>query len=256
MPTARPIRRITSAICSSTGTIWLGSAIRAVVAMTAVIASRTGIRAATAEPNTSSRITSVSGSAIMPAVLSMPLNASSTALPVLALPSSSMSRAGWRVSGLVDAGDDRVDVRDCLVVVALRAELDHRRVAVVRDQVAVARVEGRVELPHLRVRVERLHDILDCGLERRIVGGKGFGLDQDDLGLLVGRLREAGLDDLVCGGGLADGEVVLLEVLGADLAADDDGGDYEREPAEDGCLPVVRAPPAHAGGEIVAALQR
>ena len=81
--------------------------------------------------------------------------------------------------------------------------------AVVRDQVAVARVERRVELPHLRVRVERLHDVLDCGLERRIVGGEGLGLDQDDLALLVGRLREARFDDLVRGGGLADGEVVL-----------------------------------------------
>ena len=70
---------MTSAICSSTGMIWLGSAISAVVAMTAVIASSSGIRAATAEPNTSSRITSVSGIAIIPAVFSMLLKAASVA---------------------------------------------------------------------------------------------------------------------------------------------------------------------------------
>ena len=58
-----------------------------------------------------------------PAFASMLLNAASTALPVLALPSSSMSKPGMLGSGLVDAGDDRVDVGDRLVVVALGAEL-------------------------------------------------------------------------------------------------------------------------------------
>ena len=103
MPTASPISRITSAIDSSTGMNWLGSAIRPVVAMTAVIARSSGMSAATAEPKTSSRITSVSGSATMPAVLSMLLNASSTALPVLALPSSSISKPGCRAAVLSTA---------------------------------------------------------------------------------------------------------------------------------------------------------
>ena len=78
---------MTSAICSSTAMNWLGIAISAVVAMTAVIASSSGIRAATAEPNTSSRITSVSGIAIIPAVFSMLLNAASVAFVVVTLPS-------------------------------------------------------------------------------------------------------------------------------------------------------------------------
>ena len=81
--------RITSAICSSTGTSWLGNAIRYTVATTAVIASSSGTSAATAEPKTNSRITSASGIAIVPALASMLLNAALTALVVLTLPSSS-----------------------------------------------------------------------------------------------------------------------------------------------------------------------
>ena len=56
----------------------------------------------------------------------------------------------------------------------------------------------------------------DDRLERRIVGLQGLGLDQDDLALLLVGLGEAGLDDLGRGAGLADGEVVVLEVLRAD----------------------------------------
>ena len=157
--------------------------------------------------------------------------------------------------GLVDGGLDLLDVEDGLVVGALRAELHHRRVAVGRDLIGVTSLERRVELADLRHRVERLGDVLDRGLERRIGRLQGLGLDQDDLALLVGGLREAGLDDLGRGAGLADGEVVVLEVLRADRAADDDGRDDEREPAEDRGLPVVRTPAAHAGCEVVAVLQ-
>ena len=88
---------MTSPICSSTGMNWLGSAIRLVVAMTAVIASSSGIRAATAEPNTSSRITSVSGIAIIPAVFSMLLNAASVAFVVVTLPSWLTSKPDARL---------------------------------------------------------------------------------------------------------------------------------------------------------------
>ena len=65
---------------------WLGRAIRLVVAMTAVIASSSGIKAATAEPNTNNRITSVSGIATIPAVFSMSLKAAVTR-PISSLPS-------------------------------------------------------------------------------------------------------------------------------------------------------------------------
>jgi hypothetical protein len=119
----------------------------------------------------------------------------------------------------------------------------------------MSRFERRVDLAGLREAVERLGDSCDRRLEGRIGRLQVLGLDQDDLALLVVDLGEAGLDDLGCGAGLADGEVVVLEVLRADLAADDDGRDDECEPAEDCRLPVIRTPAAHAGCEIVAVLQ-
>ena len=103
MPTARPIRRMTSAICSSTGMNWLGIAIRLVVAMTAVIARSSGTTAATAEPKTRSRITSVSGIATSPAVFSMLLKAASVALVVVTLPSWLTSKPGCLAAVLLTA---------------------------------------------------------------------------------------------------------------------------------------------------------
>jgi hypothetical protein len=50
---------------------------------------------------------------------------------------------------------------------------------------------------------------------------------------------------------LADAGVVVVELLRADLHADGERGEDEGEPAEDGGLPVARAPPAHPGGDVV-----
>ena len=73
---------MTSAIDSSMGTIWLGSATSPMVANTEVSASRSGIDAPTSEPKTSSSIPSVSGIERRPARASWPWNISSSALPV------------------------------------------------------------------------------------------------------------------------------------------------------------------------------
>jgi hypothetical protein len=157
---------------------------------------------------------------------------------------------------LVDGGVDRVDVERGLLVRALRAVLDHRRAAVVRDQVGVTGLEGRVELRDLREPVERLGDVLDRCLEGRILRRQRLGLDQDDLALLVGIVDEPGVDDLVGLAGFADVGLVVLEVLGSDRVADCERGDDEGEPAEDRGLPVARTPAAHAGCEIARVLQR
>ena len=99
------------------------------------------------------------------------------------------------------------------------------------------------------------HFLFDAAAGLGVVRRVGLRLDEHDLALLVLDLREAGLDRLRGTGGLADGVVALVEVLGADRAADEDRRDHEREPAEDRGLPVVRAPAAHAGGQVVAVLQ-
>ena len=116
--------------------------------------------------------------------------------------------------------------------------------------------QRRLELPHLREALEGRGDVFDRRAEGGIVGGLRVGLDQDPLDLLVGLLREGLLDDRVGPSGLPDDEIALLEVLGSDRPADDDGGDHEREPTEDRGLPVTCAPATHPGREVVALLQR
>ncbi len=116
--------------------------------------------------------------------------------------------------------------------------------------------ERGIELPYLREAVECLHDVCDRRLEPGIAGLEGLRLDQNDLALLVGGRGEARLDQRVGRAGLADCEVARLEVLRADGGADDDGRGDEREPAEDRGLPVVRAPAAHPGRDVVRSLER
>ena len=72
-----------------------------------------------------------------------------------------------------------------------------------------------------------------------------FDCSEHHLALLLDALAvlvdgEAGVrDDPVGGAGLADVGVVLVDLLRADLHADEDGQDDEGEPAEDGGLPVA-----------------
>ena len=58
------------------------------------------------------------------------------------------------------------------------------------------------------------------------------------------------MEDAVGAAGLADAELVDLQGVGADGAADRRGGDDEREPAEDRLAAVLSAPSACPGGEV------
>src|SRR5207247_2411115 len=50
-------------------------------------------------------------------------------------------------------------------------------------------------------------------------------------------------------------DVVVLDVVRSYFGADHEGGDHEHKPAEDCDLPVACAPAAHAGRDVVRALQ-
>jgi hypothetical protein len=73
---------------SPSGTIWLGSADRPSVAITAVSPSSSGTPAATSAPKASSRMTSVIGSESFSALPKSSLNAWESALDALAEPNS------------------------------------------------------------------------------------------------------------------------------------------------------------------------
>jgi hypothetical protein len=82
--------------------------------------------------------------------------------------------------------------------------------------------ERRLQLLHLREGGERRRDVVDRRPEGGILHRVGLGLDQDDFALLLGLFREAGIDDLVGPGGLADVAVVGLEVLRSNRLADEE----------------------------------
>ena len=147
---------------------WLEIAIRPMAATTEVMPSSSGIEAATSDPSTIIRMMIVSGIEIRPAFASPPLISASIAFSV-DVPTDSTVKPGWRASTLSMAATMIVDVEDGLLVGALRRVGDHRRVAVLRDQVGVAGVERRAHLRGLRERAERVLDVLDDrGAERRV----------------------------------------------------------------------------------------
>ena len=74
----------------SIGVMWLTMAVRPTVAMTACKPSISGIHAASRDPNTSTRINSVSGIERSPACPSWSLNSFVSALSELTAPASSM----------------------------------------------------------------------------------------------------------------------------------------------------------------------
>ena len=93
------------------------------------------------------------------------------------------------------------------------------------------------------------HDVLHGGGHLRIAGlDRALALHEHLLAGLVGEAR--GLDDHVAAHGLAVALRRLVDVVQADLAADDGGEDDEQDPAEDGRLAVLRAPSTGARCEI------
>jgi hypothetical protein len=163
--------------------------------------------------------------------------------------------AGVGFLDLVDYARDRVDVRGRIVVRALRAELDQRRVTVLRDLAVVAGREWRAKLRDLRKAVEPPNRLDDDGAERRIVDRLRLRLHEDELALLVD--REAAVPDDVIGlAGFADVRVGVVDLVRADGHADRERDDDEREPPEDRRLAVSRAPAAHASRDVGAVLER
>jgi hypothetical protein len=106
-------------------------------------------------------------------------------------------------------------------------------------------------LEQLVVPLEAAHDVPHGGRHLWIIGrDRALALHEHLLAGLVGEAR--GLDDHVAALGLAVAGRRLVEVVVADLAADDDGEDDEQDPADDRRLAVVGAPVGRAGGGRVA----
>ena len=153
-----------------------------------------------------------------------------------------------------DGGEHGLDALGRGVAGVVELELHQHRPSVLRDEVCAVGVERRAHVRDAGLLRDRGDYVLDDRAEGGIAGLRGAALDED---ALVGRVAVAApVDDLLRPAGLADAELVGVELLGSDHAAEDDGGDDECEPTEDGRLAVARAPAAHPGREVVRALQR
>ena len=96
------------------------------------------------------------------------------------------------------------------------------------------------------------HDVLDGRVEGGGACSKRAALDQH--ALTRGHL-EPRVEDPVHAARLAGARLGRIGLLRADLAADGEGEQHERKPAEGGGLPVSGAPAADAGREVRAALR-
>ena len=155
--------------------------------------------------------------------------------------------AGMGGLGRCDGVDRGADLVRRLVDLAADVEHDERGVPVPGDLVHVAGDERRADVPDVGLARDAGDDVLHGRIERGRTGRGSLALDQDVLGR---RPLEAFVQDPVHPARLSGPGGVRIGVLRADHAADAEGDDDQGQPAEGGCLPVVRAPPAHAGGQV------
>ena len=114
------------------------------------------------------------------------------------------------------------------------------------DRAAVLGGERGLDLRDAVDPLQAAHDVHHGSGHRGIVGA--LALDEHPLARLFG--EAGGLDDHVAALRLAAAGRRLVEIVLADLAADDDGEDDEQDPAEDGRPAVLGAPTTDARCEI------
>jgi hypothetical protein len=146
-------------------------------------------------------------------------------------------------------GEGWIDPVGQRVVITRDLEGDQAGPAVVGQLALVALGERRLDLVDMRHRLEARHHVLDGGVERGIADlDRALALHEH---LLVRGLGEVGGGDRAVGDlGRAVAVVLVGDRALADGAAEHEGDDDEREPAEDRRLAVLGAPAARAGRDV------
>ena len=153
-----------------------------------------------------------------------------------------LRRRGGRERGVDDLVAALLGVRE--------AERDQRGAAVLGDLALVALGQRGLDVLDVLGLLEPGDDVVDPGLDGGIIEVQlaVAGLDEH---LLVGLVREVRVVDRGVGDArLAVAGVLVGERVGADRAAEDEGGDHEGEPAADRDLAVLRAPISGARSEV------
>ena len=125
---------------------------------------------------------------------------------------------------------------------------------VLRDEGGAVRVERGADVRHALLGRDGVNDVGEHGPELGVGRGVRLARDEDRLVGAVG--ERARFDDLLGALRLAGADRVRVQPLRAEGRADRDGGDDEREPAEDCRLAVTGAPSTEARGEVRAVLER
>ena len=182
----------------------------------------------------------------------LPSFASCAAISLVAeaSPNCSTRTPGWARLDGGHGGERLLDELLDLLVRAGQLEVHDDRAAVLGDVLARSAGSSGLSIsvtPSIRSR--RLTTSRTAAVTCRIAGlDRALALHEH---LLAGLLGEAGgLDDHVAALGLAAARRRLVEVVLADLAADDGGEDDEQDPAEDGGLAVLGAPSTGACCEV------
>ena len=210
--------------------------------------SSSGTPAATAAPNTSSRMISVPTIEICCDFASSARSVAPSALRSDAPPCSCTSSSGcafWTAATAASGASATLSSASfSSLVSALPGSVKFTSTERPSLETVLARSSALSGLSMSEtplICAEAVDDVLDGGGDLRTVGlDRALALDQHALADLVGVVRV--VDDHVVALGLAVAHLRRLEVLLADLAADHGGEDDEEDPAEDGCLAVRRAP--------------
>jgi hypothetical protein len=147
-------------------------------------------------------------------------------------------------------GERLVDEPLDVLVCAGHREVHDARAAVLGDGVdASGRIERAPDLGDALDPLQAAHDVPHGVRHLRIVGlDRALALHEHLLAGLVG--EACSLDDHVATLGLAIARRRLVDVVLADLAAEDGSEDDEQDPAKDGRLAVLRAPSTGSRREI------
>src|SRR3954447_13728318 len=144
----------------------------------------------------------------------------------------------------MDGGLRRVEPVLTRERVAGDLEVDERRATVLRDRPAARR---RLDVHDVPRPIEPCRGIPDRGLEAGIPDRQRLALDEDALAVRP----EAGVLQRVLGTPRLTRELIgAVDLVLPERLAENCGDDHEREPSEDGLLPVLCAPVSGAGGEV------
>ncbi len=147
-----------------------------------------------------------------------------------------------------DRRQDRLDLVLGVFGLAADVELDQRRMPVARYPTSTARRKRRIDVGHVWLRLQPPDYVLHGGVEPRARRRQRRALNEHQL---LRRLLELVVEDPLDTAGLTRPRFVHRQRVCSHHMSERERHEDERQPAENGRLPVPRAPTARARSEIL-----